>query len=73
MAAGTCGWHAAKLACCQALPSAACRASQVIGPLAQQTELLLGNYYGNPAGRLMSPYEAMQVGPAVLQAARRPG
>lgn len=32
----------------------------VVGPLANQSELLLGNYYGKPAGKLLSPWEAMQ-------------
>ena len=33
----------------------------VVGPLANQSELLLGNYYGNPAGgQLLSPWEALQ-------------
>lgn len=31
-----------------------------MGPLATQSELLLGNYYGPPAGQLLTPFEAVR-------------
>ena len=33
----------------------------VMGPHARATEVLMGNYYGNPARRITSPLEALQV------------
>ena len=35
----------------------------VVGQPAVQTELLFGNYYGKPAGKVTSPLQAIQVGP----------
>ncbi|PRW60118.1 glycosyl hydrolase isoform A [Chlorella sorokiniana] len=31
----------------------------VLGPMANRTEYLLGSYYGRPAGKLVSPYQAI--------------
>ena len=33
----------------------------VLGPFANSSEMLLGNYYGTPAGPVTTPFEAIQV------------
>ena len=38
----------------------------VVGQPAVQTELLFGNYYGKPAGKVTSPLEAIQVWPTLI-------
>ena len=36
----------------------------VLGPHANSSEMLFGNYYGNPAGHVITPFEAVKVGHA---------
>ena len=43
------------------LSAGALRKVVVMGPHARATEVLMGNYYGNPARRIASPLEALQV------------
>ena len=38
----------------------------VLGPFANSSEMLLGNYYGTPAGPVTTPFEAIQVTPPLL-------
>ena len=33
----------------------------VLGPFANSSEMLLGNYYGTPAGPVTTPFEAIKV------------
>ncbi len=35
----------------------------VLGPFANSPEMLLGNYYGTPAGPVTTPFEAIKVRP----------
>ena len=38
----------------------------VLGPFAHSPEMLLGNYYGTPAGHVTTPFEAVKVKKALL-------